>query len=130
VSTTPEPIAARRLQITTVPQRCTFARQVAKPLLSTLCELSNPEGRPLDVFRRTALHDFLHAGGFRVLGAAIAASINVLLPQRYLDQLAGKPAVAVLTLAVLAAAVSICSEADAFVASSLTAFSPMAQWSS
>jgi uncharacterized membrane protein YraQ (UPF0718 family) len=88
---------------------------------------SNPEGRPLDVFRRTALHDFLHAGGFLVLGAAIAASINVLLPQRYLDQLAGNPVIAVLTLAVLAAAVSICSEADAFVASSLTAFSPMAQ---
>jgi uncharacterized membrane protein YraQ (UPF0718 family) len=86
-----------------------------------------PVGRPLDVFRRTALHDFLHAGGFLVLGAAIAASINVLLPQRYLDQLAGNPIVAVLTLAVLAAAVSICSEADAFVAASLTAFSPMAQ---
>jgi uncharacterized membrane protein YraQ (UPF0718 family) len=88
---------------------------------------SNTEGRPLDVFRRTALHDFLHAGGFLVLGAAIAASMNVLLPQQYLDQLSGNPVVAVLTLAVLAAVVSICSEADAFVASSLTAFSPMAQ---
>jgi uncharacterized membrane protein YraQ (UPF0718 family) len=87
---------------------------------------NKPEGRPLDVFRRTALHDFLHAGGFLVLGAAIAASLNVLLPQQYLDQLSGNPVVAVLTLAVLAAVVSICSEADAFVASSLTAFSPMA----
>jgi uncharacterized membrane protein YraQ (UPF0718 family) len=88
---------------------------------------SGPESRPLDVFRRTALHDFLHAGGFLVLGAAIAASINVLLPQRYLDQLAGNAVVAVLTLAVLAVIVAICSEADAFVAASLTAFSPMAQ---
>jgi uncharacterized protein len=88
---------------------------------------SHPQTRPREVFRRTALHDFLHAGGFLVLGAAIAASINVLLPQRYLDQLAGNAVVAVLTLAVLAVVVSICSEADAFVAASLTAFSPLAQ---
>ena len=88
---------------------------------------SRPQSRPREVFRRTALHDFLHAGGFLVLGAGIAASINVLLPQRYLDQLAGNAVVAVLTLAVLAVVVSICSEADAFVAASLRAFSPLAQ---
>ena len=88
---------------------------------------THAQTQPWDVFRRTALHDFLHAGGFLVLGAAIAASINVLLPQRYLEQLAGNVVVAVLTLAVLAVVVSICSEADAFVAASLTAFSPLAQ---
>lgn len=88
---------------------------------------THAQTQPWDVFRRTALHDFLHAGGFLVLGAAIAASINVLLPQRYLDQLAGNAVVAVLTLALLAVVVSICSEADAFVAASLTAFSPLAQ---
>jgi uncharacterized membrane protein YraQ (UPF0718 family) len=79
------------------------------------------------VFRRTAMHDLLHAGGFLVLGAGIAAAINVLLPQRYLDGLAGSALRAVLVMGLLAVLVSICSEADAFVAASLTAFSPTAQ---
>ncbi|WP_091652014.1 permease [Micromonospora pallida] len=68
-------------------------------------------------------HDVVHAGGFLVLGAMAAASINVLVPERWLQTLADDPVLSVLALAVLAVLLSICSEADAFVAASLSQFS-------
>lgn len=88
---------------------------------------TGPRSPAWEVFRRTAVHDLLHAGGFLVLGAGIAGAINVLLPQRYLAAMSDHPVRAVLVLALLAVLVSICSEADAFVAASMTAFSPTAQ---
>jgi uncharacterized membrane protein YraQ (UPF0718 family) len=68
-------------------------------------------------------HDVMHAGGFLVLGAAAAATINVLVPERWLQSVAGNAALSILALAVLAVLLSICSEADAFVAASLSEFS-------
>jgi uncharacterized protein len=68
-------------------------------------------------------HDVMHAGGFLVVGAAAAATINVLVPQAWLQGVAGNPVLSVLALAVLAVLLSICSEADAFVAASLSQFS-------
>lgn len=79
------------------------------------------------VFRRQALHDFLHAGGYLVVGAMVAATVNVVVPTHVLDFLADNWLIAVLTMAVLAVVVAVCSEADAFVAASLTAFSPTAK---
>ncbi|RRR97695.1 permease [Glycomyces terrestris] len=72
-------------------------------------------------------HDFLHAGGYLVIGAAIAASLNTLVPETWLAPIADDPVLGVLALAVLAVLVSICSESDAFVAASLTQFSPTAK---
>ena len=74
-------------------------------------------------FWAAARHDVMHAGGFLVLGAAAAASINVLVPDRWLQNLAGHAVLSVIALAVLAVLLSICSEADAFVAASLSQFS-------
>jgi uncharacterized protein len=68
-------------------------------------------------------HDVMHAGGYLVVGAMAAATINVLVPKQWLQSLGHNPAVGVLTLAVLAVVLSICSEADAFVAASLKDFS-------
>jgi uncharacterized membrane protein YraQ (UPF0718 family) len=68
-------------------------------------------------------HDIVHAGGFLVLGAMAAATINVLVPERWLLTLADNPVLSVLALALLAVLLSICSEADAFVAASLSQFS-------
>ncbi|WP_433797643.1 permease [Actinoplanes sp. CA-252034] len=68
-------------------------------------------------------HDVMHAGGFLVLGAAAAATINVVVPGAWLQRLADDPIVSILVLATLAVLLSICSEADAFVAASLTQFS-------
>jgi uncharacterized membrane protein YraQ (UPF0718 family) len=68
-------------------------------------------------------HDVVHAGGFLVVGAAAAATINVLVPEAWLQTLAESPVLSVLALAILAVLLSICSEADAFVAASLSQFS-------
>jgi uncharacterized membrane protein YraQ (UPF0718 family) len=68
-------------------------------------------------------HDIVHAGGFLVLGAMAAATINVLVPERWLQSLAANAVLSVLALAILAVLLSICSEADAFVAASLSQFS-------
>ncbi len=75
-----------------------------------------------ETFRLTAAHDIVHAGGFLVLGSIVAATINVLLPEEMVEAVAERPWLAILVLAIFAVVVSICSEADAFVAASLTAF--------
>ena len=77
---------------------------------------------PWHTFRLTATHDFLHAAGFLVLGALAAAAINVIVPESIMDSLAGNLLVAVVAMALLAVVLSICSEADAFVASSFAQF--------
>ena len=74
-------------------------------------------------FRRTAAHDFLHAGGYLVIGGLTAAALNVVVPTEWLAAVADKPLLSVLALAGLAVVLSVCSEADAFVAASLTQFS-------
>jgi uncharacterized membrane protein YraQ (UPF0718 family) len=79
------------------------------------------------VFRDSMVHDMMHAGGYLVVGGLAAASLNVLAPREWLVTVAGMPIVSVLVLALLAILLSICSEADAFVAVSLTDFSPTAK---
>ncbi|WP_037559209.1 permease [Spirillospora albida] len=90
---------------------------------------SGPErtGGRWEAFRQAARHDFMHAGGFLVVGGIAAATINVVVPAGWVTGIAGVPWAAVLTLAVLAVLMSICSEADAFVAAGLTPFSPTAK---
>ncbi|EFF92238.1 permease [Streptomyces sp. e14] len=68
-------------------------------------------------------HDVMHAGGFLVVGAMAAATLKALAPASWLRTAAGNPLVAVVALAALAVLLSICSEADAFVAASLSQFS-------
>ncbi|MFF3847014.1 permease [Streptomyces sp. NPDC002328] len=68
-------------------------------------------------------HDVMHAGGFLVVGAMAAATLKAVTPESWLRTAADNPVVAILALAVLAVVLSICSEADAFVAASLTQFS-------
>ena len=68
-------------------------------------------------------HDVMHAGGFLVVGAMAAATLNTVVPASWLRTAAHNPLVAILTLSILAVLLSICSEADAFVAASLSQFS-------
>ncbi|MEU4463349.1 permease [Streptomyces sp. NPDC024017] len=72
-------------------------------------------------------HDFLHAGGFLVLGAAAAATFAIVVPRSVLEVFTGSAWLSVLLLAVLAVVLCVCSEADAFVAASLSGFSPTAR---
>ena len=67
--------------------------------------------------------DFVHAGGYLVLGAATAATLQTVIPRSVLDTLARNGIIAVATMAFLAVILAICSEADAFVASGLQQFS-------
>lgn len=90
--------------------------------------------RPVDVgqgkmraFLNAMRHDLTHAGGFLVVGALAAATLNVVIPREWLTAVAAVPVLSVLVLALLAVLLSICSEADAFVAASFTAFSPTAK---
>jgi uncharacterized membrane protein YraQ (UPF0718 family) len=78
-------------------------------------------------FRLGFQYDFLHAGGFLVLGAMAAATFNVAVPRAVLDAFSGSPWLSVLFLTGLAIVLAVCSEADAFVAASLTGFSPVAR---
>jgi uncharacterized protein len=86
-------------------------------------KLHTHEGSRLAVLAGTAQHDFLHAGGFLILGAATAATLQTAVPRDIIDAVADSGWLSVLALAGLAVLMAICSEADAFVAASLTQFS-------
>nr|WP_253671711.1 permease [Streptoalloteichus tenebrarius] len=73
------------------------------------------------VFAETARHDLVEAGGFLVLGGLTAAVLNVAVPASWVTSLAGQVALGVVVMAVLAVVLALCSEADAFVAASLSA---------
>lgn len=73
-------------------------------------------------FRLSVEHDLLHAGGFLVLGAMIAATVNTVVPAEWVQAVADRWLIAVIALALLAFLVAICSEADAFVAASFSMF--------
>ncbi|MER6533806.1 permease [Streptomyces sp900105755] len=76
-----------------------------------------------EAFWSSVRHDTVQAGGFLVLGAMAAATLKAVAPAEWLRTAAANPVVAILALSVLAVLLSICSEADAFVAASLTQFS-------
>lgn len=82
------------------------------------------EGRTrTEQFTATVRHDFLHAGGWLVVGAAAAATLQVVVPRSVLDAVAGNEVAAIAAMAALGFLLAICSEADAFVAASLSQFS-------
>ncbi|MFF0205872.1 permease [Streptomyces sp. NPDC005017] len=74
-------------------------------------------------FWSSVRHDVMHAGGFLVVGAMAAATLRTVVPAGWLQAAADNPVISLLALAVLAVVLSICSEADAFVAASLSQFS-------
>jgi uncharacterized membrane protein YraQ (UPF0718 family) len=79
-------------------------------------------GRPRwAVFAETARHDLVEAGGFLVIGGITAAALNVLVPSTLLESLSGQWVLGIVVMALLAVVLAICSEADAFVAASLSA---------
>jgi uncharacterized membrane protein YraQ (UPF0718 family) len=90
-----------------------------------LLELGRPEAR----WRRFFVHlgnDFLFMGRYLLLGATIAAAIQTFLPTSLLTGLAERQVLSVIAMMALAAALSLCSESDAFVAASFVQFGPSA----
>jgi uncharacterized membrane protein YraQ (UPF0718 family) len=78
-------------------------------------------------FANHLVSDFLFMGKFIVLGAALSAFVQTALPQSVIAKLGGTPVLAALSLMAVAYVLSLCSEADAFIAASFTSFSPGAQ---
>jgi uncharacterized protein len=70
----------------------------------------------------TAASDFLQIGVTLVIGAGIAALINSGFSRTSMEPFAGNPFAAVTGMAIMAIALNLCSEADAFVAASFYAF--------
>jgi uncharacterized membrane protein YraQ (UPF0718 family) len=104
-----------------------WARFGRDSLLDRVRRRHTHEGPPLSVFTVTAQHDLLQAGGFLIIGAATAATLQTVVPRSILDTVAGSALLSVLALAALAVVMAICSEADAFIAASLTQFSMTAR---
>jgi uncharacterized membrane protein YraQ (UPF0718 family) len=87
-------------------------------------------GRPERRWRRFFVHlgnDFLFMGRYLLLGATIAGAIQTFLPTSVLTGVAARPVISVVAMMGLAAALSLCSESDAFVAASFVQFGPAAQ---
>jgi len=78
-------------------------------------------------FSSHLVSDFLFMGKFIVLGAALSALVQAAVPQSLIAKLGGTPVLAALSLMAVAYVLSLCSEADAFIAASFTSFSPGAQ---
>jgi uncharacterized protein len=56
------------------------------------------EGTKAQVFVGTAQHDMLHAGGFLIVGAATAATLQTVVPRSVLDSVAGAEVLSVIAL--------------------------------
>lgn len=86
------------------------------------CGCGHRHGSRLVAILRHTAEEFLDMGRFLVFGALASAAFKVFLPQPALEALAGSPVLAVPAMMLLAVLLSVCSQADAFVAASLTMF--------
>jgi uncharacterized membrane protein YraQ (UPF0718 family) len=71
--------------------------------------------------------DFLMLARYLIVGAAVAAALQTFVPQSVIASVSGAPVLDIVALMLLAAALSLCSESDAFVAASFVQFSFAAQ---
>jgi uncharacterized membrane protein YraQ (UPF0718 family) len=83
----------------------------------------NKKQKIISVFNHTT-GEFFSMGKYVVLGALIASTMQVYIPTKVLTTLGGTHVTAVLVMMVLAFILSVCSEADAFVAASFRNFFP------
>ncbi len=73
-----------------------------------------------------ACDDFFEVGRFLVIGAFLAALARTLVPLSVFETLSARPWLAILLMMLLAVALNLCSEADAFIASSFRGVMPPA----
>lgn len=62
--------------------------------------------------------DFYDIGRFLIMGAFIAAALQTFIPREALTSIMAGPVAAIISMMVLAVALNLCSEADAFIAAS------------
>ncbi len=71
--------------------------------------------------------DVVFMARFLIMGAALAAAIQTFVPQSIVNSVASLPILSLIAMMALAFVMSLCSESDAFVAASFTAFGPASQ---
>jgi len=74
---------------------------------------------------RHAADDFLGVGHYFVIGAFVAAFAQTLIDRNVFLKVTGQPPAAIVLMMALAVAINLCSEADAFVASSFRGLMPL-----
>lgn len=84
---------------------------------STLAGATPPLTRPpLATVLEHSSREFLDLAWLLVLGCALAAAVQTLLPRSWLLAVGGTPTMSVLSLMLMAVVVSVCSSVDAFLA--------------
>ncbi len=78
------------------------------------------QGSGWSVLLPTVRADFTQAAGFLVIGAAAAATLNTALPRSILNHIGSSTVLSILCMGLLAVILALCSESDAFVASSFS----------
>ena len=89
-------------------------------------EIGDTESRRRRFFGHLA-GDAVFMARFLIVGAALAAAIQTFVPRSIVDSVASLPVLSLIAMMTLAFVMSLCSESDAFVAASFTAFGPSAQ---
>jgi Predicted permeases len=72
-----------------------------------------------------ANEEFLEVGKFLIIGALIASIVQTVIPRQSLMAITQNPALSVVVMMALALSLSLCAEADAFVARSFTYHFPL-----
>jgi uncharacterized membrane protein YraQ (UPF0718 family) len=91
-------------------------------------EARKPILQRLGNITETALHDFVDITLFLILGALLAAGVGLLVSRSDMEMLSSTyPILAILAMMAMAVLLTLCSEADAFVAASFTALHPAAK---
>ncbi|WP_188316324.1 permease [Solihabitans fulvus] len=106
-------------------------RRIGVPIRLPKRYVSTPDGAGsgarLSRLAEVIVEDFAYAAGYLTVGAGLGATLQALLPRTVADAAAALGPVAVLALALVAVAIAVCSEADAFLAASFRQFSRTAQ---
>jgi uncharacterized protein len=98
------------------------ARDLLKPRLDEADEQRHEETAGRRAFVEHLATDFFFMGRFVVVGAALAATLQTVIPQSIVSSVATTPLIGSLALMGIAFVLSLCSEADAFVAVSFVQF--------
>lgn len=89
--------------------------EVATKEVQTFCETEHHHhGGKFATLLRTSVREFFDVSSVLLLGAALAAIVQVAVPREMLLMLAQGPVLSILTLQLLAFVISICSNVDAF----------------
>ena len=100
-----------------------WARRQNESLLDGLRHTHEEREGRWERFVDVSSRDLVHAGGYLVFGAMAAATLQLVIPRSILDTVADNELLSILMFAGLAVVLSICSEADAFVAAGFPQFS-------